>query len=112
MGTTLFLNLIPTIDILMENTISILKRSGFRVGEYGFSMGVLAYGVECFFVYLYGGVGGSIVWVLSCGSWVEVFLWVFRGIGCYGWVFRWPRGECVVRKWTLNPKPQTPNPKP
>ena len=44
--TTYFLNPIPIIVKLLEMTISIFKGSGFRVGEYGFSMGVLVYGFE------------------------------------------------------------------
>ena len=37
----------------------------------GFSMGVLVYGVGVGF--FYGGMGSSIVWVLSCGSWCGYF---------------------------------------
>ena len=55
---TLFLNLIPIIDI-KENTISIFKGWGFRAGENGFSMRVLVYVFEVGF-FLCGS------W---CGSW-------------------------------------------
>ena len=65
-------NLIPIMDILLEMTISIFYGWGFRVGEYGFSMGVLVYGFE---------VGGF----LCGGVW---FFWWFHlvgiGVGIFG----------------------------
>ena len=94
-------NLIPKpnyslIDTLLEQTISIFKGLGFRVGECGFSMGVRACGVEVgVFLWGYGwfhGMGSS------GGSWVGVFLWVFWwGLGLrhmllWFWVFGWPGG--------------------
>ena len=69
--STLFLNLIPNIVKLFKKTISIFKVRDFGLGNMGFSMGVLVYGVEVGF-FLCGGVWFLLV-VLSCGSYYGYF---------------------------------------
>ena len=70
MAALMLRNLIPKpnysiIDTFLEQTISIFKGLGFRVGECGFLWGCGPVGLRLGFSY--GGMGGSMVWVLQVG---------------------------------------------